>query len=283
MTTRRAFCRCAALGGLGTLGAALGACTGGGAEGDPGSPATSRRGVPGAAGFAASGLTVTSSLGVVELYAQAADLDAWQLRVRRAAAVVAAVWGPSSRPLRVTVCADDAEFAAVAEGLDPETAGATTARGVFIAPAAQRTLTEGGRLTVLAHELTHARLGHLGSGRGGGDGMPAWLREGAAEWTAMRVVTVEPSARWPALAQRMSSGSGTPLTGPPPDSVFLSDATLAYEWSAAYVTYLAEVAGERATTTLIRSNPGAQRVRRRTGELTAHRFAFAAWAAARLG
>lgn len=181
---------------------------------------------------------VRSRLGGIVLSAASdSAMEPWSAVLPSAAALVAEVWGGSKpgHKLSVRICADEAEFLAQADGLDAGTAAVTTTAGIFVGPAASQRLTEEGKVQVLAHELTHAVLGHVGR-----DQSPLWLREGLADWTAQRRLTMRRSTLWPHLA-----GSTRLPTGPPTESAFTQDPALAYETSAAYVAYLVRSGGAR--------------------------------------
>ena len=167
--------------------------------------------------------------------------------MKRAAGDVATIWGKAQESVRVAVV-DDATFAAAVDGLDGSTAAVTTSDGrVLVSPSAARSLTDIGRQVVIAHELAHVRLRHFGSDR-----TALWLKEGAAEWTATPDQAPRPAARWPNLAAAHSARQD-PFIGPPRAQQFQRDARLGYEWSAAYVTYLADVAGAAALKRLVQS------------------------------
>lgn len=175
-------------------------------------------------------------------------LTQWSGLVGEATSRVHAAWGRSARDVAVTICLDDATFNAVATGLDGQTAGVTTAEGVFLAPAATRNLTKDGQIVVLAHELTHAVLGHVGQ-----DKTALWVREGSAEWTAQQHVALSAAQIWPTLAQHIRDKRG--ISAPPARDAFEQDAALAYETAAAYMTYLADVAGRAKVTNFVHSRP----------------------------
>ena len=200
----------------------------------------------------------------------------WRARVEAAAHRIAEVWG-TTRPaglegdLRVTLCRDDAEFAASADGLDADTAGVTTRQGVFLAPSVASSLTEGGRRVVLAHELTHLWLGQFGA-----DATQWWLKEGAAEWTAAPLVSVPERSRWPTLAQ--AAPQKKIGDSPPPQEQVGTE--LGYEWAHAYVTYLADGAGTARLVALVRARPrDATAV---AASLVAGRESFTTWLSGRL-
>lgn len=237
---------------------------------------------------------VMTALGPVSLRASS-DEKAWADRLGGAARRVAAVWGSSrasaeTGALVVTICADDADFAQVAEGLDADTAGVTTASGVFISPTAVRTLTGQGLVVLLAHEFTHAVLGHVGQDR-----TALWLREGAAEWTAEHDVDMPVTRLWPHLMASIAPAAGsdgstatasTPTasssdasnpSGPPTDEDFTRDRALAYEQATAYVTYAAVMLGSPAIVRLTRGRPDDARARQAfASELSGHP-SFASW------
>lgn len=260
--------------------ATLAAC--GGADGGPSTGADARGGEPAAGADAASvpGMLrarVATALGTVTLDeptdAPQADEPSWSTRLPPAARRVADVWGtsrPSGRTdaLHVTVCADDAAFAAASDGLDADTAGVTTSRGVFLAPSVSTSLTEPGRRAVLAHELTHLWLGQYGD-----DGSSWWIKEGAAEWTAAPLAPMPARSRWPQLVQATSAGRI--VDGPPPASEVGSE--LGYEWAHAYVAHLAERLGMDAVRDLVLGREDASSVQ---AQVRTGRPSFGAWVSA---
>lgn len=200
-------------------------------------------------GASSSGQTklLETRLGAIDLSVTEGSATEWADLVKRAADRVAATWGRAQGSVKVAVV-DDAAFAAGADGLDGSTAAVTTSEGrVLVSPSAARSLTDVGRQVVIAHELTHVRLRHFGSDR-----TALWLKEGAAEWTATPADAPSPAARWPNLAAAHHTREES-FTGPPPAQQFQRDARLGYEWSAAYVTYLADVAGVPALKRLVQS------------------------------
>ena len=171
----------------------------------------------------------------------------WRQRTTRSAKLVADVWGSTDVRLRVTKCDSDADFEAVADGIDAATAGVTTASGVFIAPRVDRSLTPTGRDVLMAHELVHARLRHWGD-----NPTALWVREGAAEWTATRRLTMPKAQLWPNL---FAMPSNQRPSGPPSVADFTSDGPLSYERANAYLTFLVAVAGQSAVTRWVQSQP----------------------------
>lgn len=197
--------------------------------------------------------------------------------------------------MAVTICADDAEFAQVADGLDADTAGVTTTSGVFISPTAVRTLTAQGLVVLLTHELTHAVLGHVGQDR-----TALWLREGVTEWTAEHDAGLPVARLWPHLmasintapittasappgssATRPTSGDAasdaSPPSGPPTDADFSRDRGLAYEQATAYVTYAAAQLGSPAVIRITRERPDDAPARQAFARQLSGRQSFASW------
>ena len=192
-------------------------------------------------------MRLETPLGSIDLSVTEGSASEWADLVKRAAGDVATIWGKAQESVRVAVV-DDAAFAAAADGLEGSTAAVTTSDGrVLVSPSAARSLTDIGRQVVIAHELAHVRLRHFGSDR-----TALWLKEGAAEWTATPDQAPRPAARWPNLAAAHSARQD-PFIGPPRAQQFQRDARLGYEWSAAYVTYLADVAGAAALKRLVQS------------------------------
>ena len=192
-------------------------------------------------------MRLETPLSSIDLLVTEGNASEWADRVKSAAGDVATIWGKAQGSVRVAVV-DDATFAAAADGLDGSTAAVTTSDGrVLVSPSAARSLTDIGRQVVIAHELAHVRLRHFGSDR-----TALWLKEGAAEWTATPDQAPRLPARWPNLAAAHNARQGH-FTGPPSAQQFQRDARLGYEWSAAYVTYLADVAGAPALKRLVQS------------------------------
>lgn len=215
---------------------------------------------------------VATELGKLTLCASGeAHRDEWRELVRRSTRQVAAMWGSTGAssgsgssvsastlasdagapavPLRVTVCADDADFNSVADGLALNTGGVTTTAGVFLAPSVTTSLTRQGRGVILTHELVHAVLGHVGS-----DPTALWVREGAAQWTAERGLTMPRAKLWPTLAS-----IAQPPTGPPMPQDFETNSSLAYETASAYVTFLADHSSVRQVVAFVRARPSGER------------------------
>lgn len=184
-------------------------------------------------------------LGRIELVTPRGQLDAWRGIVQRAARQVGTTWGRGAS-ITVRVC-DEAAFAGLEADLDAGTAAVTTPRGVFLGPALSRSVTQEGRSVVVAHELTHARLGHAGSDR-----TSWWLKEGIAEWSAAPLAAeLDDASRWPQLAEAACSAR---LTSAPPSGASVGT-ELGYEWAHAYVTYLVETTGREAVMTRVRAHP----------------------------
>lgn len=137
--------------------------------------------------------------------------------------------------VRVLVAADAAQFARL-RGAVPESselAASTTASGdVVLAPAAVRELTAQGRRVVLAHEITHVVLGQAGR-----TGLPRWVVEGSAEYTAYRWAGLSLAAACVTLAEDMRTGNRP--TGPPADGEFSgAHEQSAYQQAHAYMSFL---------------------------------------------
>lgn len=202
-----------------------------------------------ASATASDSRTVSTALGDVVLECAADVASWWTPCVQEGAERVSRLWGRSRRALRLTVARDDAEFAQSDATLDAVTAGVTTARGITLSPHLKASLTRAGCVGIVAHEMTHARLGHFGADR-----TVMWLKEGGAEYTAYRGSGVPLRQLWPALGAR-TNGSRVTLTGPPGEGDFAEDAATAYQWAAAYVTYVAEAEGWEAVRALMEERP----------------------------
>lgn len=125
--------------------------------------------------------------------ADAEQVAAYSTLAEEAVTVVETLWGDGSvpRPVLVHVAGDATTFAdltghAVDElGVPASTVGEAGEARIVVHPAAWEQLTPEGRLSVLAHEVTH--LVQLAVPEGGDpDEAPAWLHEGLAEYTAHR-------------------------------------------------------------------------------------------------
>lgn len=193
---------------------------------------------------------LVTPLGDVELAVPASAWIPWATTVERSAAQVARVWGKAPRPIRLTV-GSAADLAASADGIGAETVGVTNAQGeVIVAASAEQTLTPLGRQVVVAHELVHARLAQHGPDR-----TALWVKEGAAEWSATPPQGAPAAAdRWPVL-RRARTDNPSRFAGPPTSDVFVDETKLAYEWAAAYVTYLVAVSGQEEVKHLVLSRP----------------------------
>lgn len=206
-------------------------------------------------------------LGDVDLTAPSVDVESWRTDVASAARVTASVWGRGDGPVRVTVC-DDTTFASVADGLDAGTAAATTTDGVFLGPALAHSVTPQGRVVVIAHELTHARLGDATH-----DTAPWWLEEGTAEWTAAGAAPgLTASRRWPTLRERCVEDA---VPNRPPSGTGSETGQLGYEWAHAYVEHLVQAVGVQRFRSLVHA-----RSKDSTAEaqsLTSHARPFDAW------
>lgn len=189
--------------------------------------------------------SLSTPLGRVEL--RGASVGQWRPTVIDAAARVAQVWGATPETLHVVACASADEFDSVDNDLDGTTAAVTVARGVFLGPDLLTSLTPTGREVVVAHELTHAALKQYGTDR-----TAAWVKEGAAEWTAQRSVRLPARQLWPTLAALAPEQRPS---GPPSAAMFSSNVNLAYETAAAFCTYAAQGWGLGRWRAFVRSRP----------------------------
>lgn len=209
---------------------------------------TDDRGRRGGPASTSGARTVRTALGEILLVCEAEVASWWEPCVEEGAERVARLWGRAPSALRLTVARDDAEFAQSDAALDAVTAGVTTARGVMLSPNLKNSLTRPGCVGVVAHELTHARLGHFGSDR-----TATWLKEGGAEYTAYRGSGVPLRQLWPVLGRSDAPGVG--LGGPPEEKDFVEDAATAYQWAAAYVMYLVDLRGWESVRAFMRERP----------------------------
>lgn len=215
------------------------------------SPATSRTGVATTSHLSANCCERTAPRGSTTV---AAPLRAPGLAIygtldqRDAAAVLSAAkvarsWVERTWPTKVgsagtvtvRVAGDAAQFEQLRGG--PASSGdvvaSTTPAGeVILAETVLRTLTAQGRRVVLAHEITHAVLKQTQR-----TGLPQWVVEGSAEFTAYRFADVPAQAQTPMLARAVRAGDAP--SGPPSDGSFSGTSVqLAYQQAHGYMKFL---------------------------------------------
>ena len=187
----------------------------------------------------APGLQVSGSVGRAELMqvlAEAQTARGWVARTwpRQVAA---------AGTIRLQVAADAAQFARLRGGVpeSDELAASTTASGdVVVGPSVVHGLTAQGQRVVLAHELTHVVLRQTARA-----GLPRWVVEGSAEYTAYRWTGLSLAAACPTLAGDVRAGR-VPL-GPPTDAAFSgSQQQRAYQQAHGYMSFLVARYGEVA-------------------------------------
>ncbi len=159
---------------------------------------------------------------------------------QRAAARVRQVWGAGGRwgegqRAKVIAVRTHARFTELGGDSSDQVAATTRSDGVvLISQPALDELTSSGVDAVLAHELTHVRLGTP-------DDVPRWMLEGPAEYTAW-LTSGLPLARYaPSLRDRVAAGR--PPQGPPDDGAFATttdeaDLRAAYQDALAWCAFL---------------------------------------------
>ena len=124
-------------------------------------------------------------------------------------------------------------------------AASTTATGdVVLGPAVLRDLTPQGQRVVLAHELTHVVLRQTSR-----TGLPRWVVEGSAEYTAYRFAGLSLAAACPTLAADVRAGRLP--AGPPTDATFSGSQQRAYQEAHAYMSFLVTRYGVRDWTRFV--------------------------------
>lgn len=189
------------------------------------------------------------------------DVSAAQLQVLSKAAEqavgwVSQVWGETTvaahAPLILAAPKTQAEFRALGGGTGEAgqiAATTTPSRLIVISPQLTTEVTAEGVVVVLAHELTHAVLG-----QGGLTGVPHWVIEGSAEFTAYRPTGLSLAAAAPQLAAAVAKGKAP--AGPPDDADFVgssADPQQAYQYAYAYCLFLADRFGLPAFTSFVRA------------------------------
>lgn len=170
---------------------------------------------------------------------------------QRAVTRVRQVWGGSV--LRGTVVIevpkDEAQFRARGGSAEAgaRIAATTTPDGrVVLAPSLFTAVTEEGRVVVLTHELTHVALGQAGL-----TGVPHWVIEGSAEFTAYHAGRLSLLQLVPDIASAVRAG--TAPTGPPGDAEFATQPAAAYQAAYAWCRFLADRFGQARFVAFVRS------------------------------
>lgn len=178
------------------------------------------------AGLRISGATSMTSLDA--LAAQAATARTWVQRIwpQQVAA---------TGTINVVIAGSDAQFAQLRGGAPPtnDLAASTTSQGtVVISQTALGAITDQGRRVVLAHELTHVVLRQTQR-----VGVPLWIVEGSAEYTAYRWAGLSLGAACPTLRDQVRAGQLPSL--PPGDTLFDgSTRQSAYQQAHVYMSFL---------------------------------------------
>lgn len=137
--------------------------------------------------------------------------------------------------VQIVIATTDAQFAALrggAPGTD-DLAASTTAEGtVILSETALQLVTAQGRRVVLAHELTHVVLKQTQRG-----GLPPWIVEGSAEYTAYRSAGLSLARACPTLRAQVHSGD-IPSLPPTKDLFSGSSRQSAYQQAHAYMSFL---------------------------------------------
>ncbi len=137
--------------------------------------------------------------------------------------------------VQIAIATTDAQFAALrggAPGTD-DLAASTTAEGtVILSETALQLLTAQGRRVVLAHELTHVVLKQTQR-----RGLPPWIVEGSAEYTAYRWAGLSLARACPTLRAQVHSGD-IPSLPPTKDLFSGSSRQSAYQQAHAYMSFL---------------------------------------------
>lgn len=171
-------------------------------------------------------------------------------RLPAAVAAVAAVWGAAARqPVKVT---SQALPGHVAGGSDEAAAFVSAAPPrLLIDPSSWSVLSPTGRDVVLRHELTH--LATAGTDHADAR-LPAWLVEGAAEWTAWSAVAWPDERVAPELAALVRTGR-SPAQLPTDADLSPSAPDAAAQYSSAWlaVREIVRRAGPAGLVRLVRS------------------------------
>lgn len=152
------------------------------------------------------------------------------------------VWGAAvlRGPVLIEVPQDEAGFRArggAAEG-GARIAATTTPDGrVVLAPALFTEVTTQGRVVVLTHELTHVALHQADV-----TGVPRWIIEGSAEFTAYRESGLSLAALAPQVATAVRAGRVP--SGPPTDADFSARPAAAYQEAFVWCRFLVDHFGQ---------------------------------------
>lgn len=208
-------------------------------SGRPGAVSTSRPSPGGGSSVVSAGLRISGSISRSSLEAFAAQAATARIWVERTWPQQVATAGTIS----VVIAGSDAQFAQLRGGapMTDDLAASTTSNGtVVVSQKALGAITDQGRRVVLAHELTHVVLRQTRR-----VGVPRWIVEGSAEYTAYRWAGLSLSAACPTLRDHVRAGQSPAL--PPADKLF--DGTTgqsAYQQAHAYMSFLVSRFGEAA-------------------------------------
>ncbi|MEO8850182.1 MAG: hypothetical protein ABI360_00485 [Allobranchiibius sp.] len=137
--------------------------------------------------------------------------------------------------MRIEVASDAAQFARLRGGVptSPDVVASTTPAGLIVlSRSALETLNVQGRRVVLAHEITHVILKQTTRA-----GLPKWVVEGSAEFTAYRFTDVSLSDATPVLTAAVRAGKAPSV--PPGDASFSGSTTQsAYQQAHGYMAFL---------------------------------------------
>lgn len=178
------------------------------------------------AGLRMSGATSRTSLDAFA--AQAATARTWVQRIWPQQVAAAGT-------INVVIAGSQAQFAQLRGGapLTDDLAASTTSQGtVVVSQTALGAVTDQGRRVVLAHELTHVVLRQTQR-----VGVPRWIVEGSAEYTAYRWAGLSLAAACPTLRDQVRAGQLPSL--PPGDTLFDgSTGQSAYQQAHVYMSFL---------------------------------------------
>lgn len=241
-------------------------------------------GTSGTTGLTRAGLTVGADGSVPDAdLRRVADAAARGARTVRSLWGDGALWSSGSRA-RIEVVATPARFEALGGGAGDQVAATTRSdHTVLIDRSALAALTDAGLQAVLAHELTHARLGTP-------VGPPRWIVEGPAEYTGWSGSGLSLAAYAPSLRARVRTGRSP--SGPPDDTGFTATDSAdvfraAYQDALAWCAFLAHRHGAavfvRTVEDALRAGDSAATVLRRAyGPDPAAASAYRTWLAATL-
>lgn len=197
----------------------------------PGAVATSQPGTDGGSSVKSDGLWISGATDRAALEAFAAQTATARTWVQRTWPQQVAAAGT----IRVVIATSDAQFARLRGGtpVTDDLAASTTADGtVIVSQQALRVITDQGRRVVLAHELTHVVLRQTQR-----IGVPRWIVEGSAEYTAYRWAGLSLFAACPTLRGQLRAGEQPSL--PPVEGLFDgATAQSAYQQAHVYMSFL---------------------------------------------